>query len=263
MLIILPPARTDAQWKQTSGPGGGPVTALAQKGDTLYAGTNSGIYLSLDSGFNWSLRGLTNMLVTFIFVKDDFLFAATSGSGVYRSTNGGATWVDADSVLPLAIPTSMISKGNYLFVSFKDSQPYNRSGVFRSSDNGNTWIHLASTSNYIYYNALAVKDDTIYVAADGLYKSGNNGDTWTKLDVALYTSVICFAFLDSNIYVGVDYTKGIFKSSDYGKSWDLILSTSEVTVTSIATNGRIILAGTNGDNLFGAGLYRSDDKGKT
>ncbi len=260
LISVLPLDRTKAQWKQTSGPGGGPITAIAQKGDTLYAGTNSGIYISLDTGFNWSFKGLTNDFVTFIFLKDNFLLAATSGNGIFRSNNGGTTWEHADAGLPAAIATSMISKGNYIFVSFNDTDPSNQSGVFRSNDNGTTWVRLLS--NYLQYNALGVRGDTIYVAADDMYKSGDNGTTWTRLNMGtFFLSVNCFILLDSSIYAGV-YPGGIYQSQDLGNTWNLSLYLTEAQVPTFATDGKIILAGTNFENYNGE-LYRSEDKGKT
>ncbi|UXI69080.1 WD40/YVTN/BNR-like repeat-containing protein [Tahibacter amnicola] len=110
---------------------------------------------------------------------------SSSGSGVYRTTDGGATW------------TRVISTGNSMDIVFHPGNgniayaAVNGSGVHKSTDGGVTWTVLAggmpaSASNVRL--AMAPSDsNTLYALAGspvGLYKTTDAGATWTKVNAA-------------------------------------------------------------------------------
>ena len=111
------------QWT-SNGPSGQMVKALAVSPNfasdkTLFAGTNGGgVFKSSDGGATWSAAntGLTNtysptLAVSPNYVSDQTVFAGTSsgcgptptdpcfGGGVYKSTDGGASWIQINSGL--------------------------------------------------------------------------------------------------------------------------------------------------------------------
>ena len=136
-------------------PGGGSIT---------FGGT--GIYRSDDGGATWKRRGLENSGNTGRIVVDptnpDRIFVAAAGSlfnpggerGIYRSTNGGASW---QRVLAPETPFTGgadlamdPTNPNRLFAAMWDHrrEPDIRtyggvgSGLFRSEDGGDTWERL-------------------------------------------------------------------------------------------------------------------------
>jgi photosystem II stability/assembly factor-like uncharacterized protein len=74
---------------------------------TLYIGGPGGVWKSLDSGQSWmpTNNGLTSLNIRTLAMSprdSRILYAGTNGSGLYRSTDAGATWTP----LPLkAAPT--------------------------------------------------------------------------------------------------------------------------------------------------------------
>ena len=45
-----------AQWSHTNGPYGGEVYTFLANGGNIYAGTDSGMYVSANNGMNWTKR---------------------------------------------------------------------------------------------------------------------------------------------------------------------------------------------------------------
>src|SRR5271165_5571137 len=102
----------DNQWRNI-GPEGGGVRSLAvdpHNSSTVYAGTAGGIFKSQDRGASWSNSGLIGYVVAILGIDQqdsNIVYAVTEGHlnqdgytlNVFRSTNGGTSWNEADSGL--------------------------------------------------------------------------------------------------------------------------------------------------------------------
>lgn len=79
------------------------VYTLAAEGDTVYAGTSNGLYVSKDFGASWQRLGtqFQNTVVDDILIFNRTLFAALDGIGVASSTDEGATWNIITGNLPI------------------------------------------------------------------------------------------------------------------------------------------------------------------
>src|SRR5262249_10187505 len=118
------------------------------------------------------------------------LYAATS-TGVYKSTNGGATWVSANSgIFDENVNAVAISPRNpaLLFAAT------NSFGIFRSLNGGTFWLSSSSgitnSSAGVSVSAITVDptSGTLYAAvgqsnASRIYKS-SDGVTWTAAGLA-------------------------------------------------------------------------------
>jgi photosystem II stability/assembly factor-like uncharacterized protein len=72
-------------------------------------------------------------LITTIFAVGDTIFAGTD-NGIYRSTNDGETWIEANTGLSESqMILSFTKSGEYILVGTSGQ------GVFRSADNGENW----------------------------------------------------------------------------------------------------------------------------
>ena len=165
--------------------------AFATDGTAFAASTVSGLYLSTNSGANWTAvfdlatdPGILQVLLSPSFPTDHTAFAATPHSGIYKSVNGGMTW----SPLPNSVQYTGISfaiSPNYL----TDQTLYIgtfQSGLIKSTDGGNTYTPTGLTQNFV--TALAISsgfatDQTLYAATyRGVFKSTDAGVTWTFSD---------------------------------------------------------------------------------
>ncbi len=71
------------------------VNAIASNGNFIYSGTDSGVFLSADSGTHWNAinTGLSNANINALAVDDSFLFAGTAGGVLWRRALSQLTFV--------------------------------------------------------------------------------------------------------------------------------------------------------------------------
>lgn len=161
-----------------------------------------GVYKTIDGGLTWNPTGLTYNLTNgdaslirkvLINPTNTNDIVACGVSGMYKSTNGGTTWVKKlDSLFwdmhqDPSNPATIYASTGWVMTSNIGS-----AGVYKSTDFGNTWTMLntnmpltnniqrvklaiaPSNNNYIY--ALCVDlNGGLY----GIYKSINAGLNWT------------------------------------------------------------------------------------
>src|SRR5207248_102976 len=107
------------------------------------------------------------------------------GGGVFKSVNGGATWVSVGNV------GTGLTNLNVFAVAVDPSNPQRiyagtaAGGVFISADSGVTWTASNSGLTSIDVEALAIdpKNPAIVYAgsAAGVFKSTNYGAAWTSV----------------------------------------------------------------------------------
>ena len=140
LSLAAAPARAAGVWIPT-GPGGGSVTSLlVDPGDpdTVYAGTGSGIYRTVDGAASWA--PLLASPAGFRTVLDldrgpgGVLYAADSDGGIHRSDDGGASWLDVSIPVSLtgsadqSVTPDPLAAGVVYAFSFH--------GIFKSVDGG-------------------------------------------------------------------------------------------------------------------------------
>jgi photosystem II stability/assembly factor-like uncharacterized protein len=161
--------------------------------DTVYAGAASGgVWKSTDGGQSW--RPLWDQQDTMASVAlaiapgaANTIYAATGewtpgwgpgfpGTGVFVSTDAGATWTPRTAVVSRRVAQVLVSPTdvNRVYVA-------GESGFERSTDGGVSWITVragqisdavidTNSANTLYIN----------VRSDGIYKTTDGGTTWTK-----------------------------------------------------------------------------------
>ncbi len=253
-----------AQWVQTGilGGGGPNVKSLAATGKYVFAGTDSGVFVSTDEGATWTLSnaGLTDTSVPSLLADDSEVYAGTH-DGVFRSTDHGTTWNPANSgPMQNTDVAALIFKGSNLFAATFGN------GILVSTDRGTTWAQTDSGLTDQYLFCLAVSGTNI-VAGDerGIFLSTDNGTSWNAVlngwNGPWGYNVFALAVSDGFLYAGVnanDGTNCIYRSTDDGATWTALGgSTSGAIVYAFAVSGTNVFAGKNG------GIDLSSDSGST
>lgn len=222
------------------------------------------IAVSNDGGRTWERRdsGLTDFSVRAIAIDPhDANFVIAGGlTGVYRSTDGGATW------------TQISTQENVESVAI-DPRTHDRIYVgtfrqgYRTDDGGRTWklINSGMVLDTTMFNITFDPDnpDDVWVATCGwVYNSTNRGEMWTRYRDGFDNRRIQDMQVDpcDHNIVFAGSVAGLYRSDDAGKTW-YVTSDQDLVINTIALDGqrpnRIIL-GVEGD-----GIYVSHDLGKT
>ena len=239
--------------------------------DSIYCGTNDGVFLSTDGGVNWNKLLSTAHSVRAIAIhptNPDTILVATYGSGIYRSTNNGKNW----SQVNLGLVSTFVRDIAYL--------PTNPTTVFaatgtgggmhRSTLSGITWTQLADTTGSLNGThgaaeqiQISVTDSVrIYVAESdrGVIKSLDNGNTWKRVVHGLLSfNGRSLAIVDTLRYYGSS-DRGAFFTTLRDTAWHMVDGgLTNLTVDALlspASAPSTCWAGTEG-----GGVYRTDNRG--
>ena len=294
---------------------GGRVTSVAgvpSQPRTFYMGAASGgLFRTIDGGASWSpisdgripLGSIgsiavadTNPNIIYVGTGSDGLRSNVStGRGVYKSVDSGATWqfaglYNAGQIAAVRIhPTDpdvvwVAANGD----AFKRSADR---GVFKTNDGGKTWRKVLFVNDgvgamdvevqpghpnvvYAWMSRLERKPWTIISGSreGGFYKSTDGGETFAKFTTGLPGDLIGKANLavtharPDRVYALIEAKPGggVYRSDDAGRSWTLVNSQGSLvqrpfyytTLGADPTNADVVYAGAEG-------FFKSTDGGQT
>ena len=174
-------------------------------------------------------------------------------NGIFRSTDGGATWSAASvgltnmHVNSIAVNAlDQIYAGTYF------------SGVFKSNDGGSTWYSINNrlTASSIV-DAIAIDSNgTVFAGTRDrkIFRSSEGDSNWEE--VLSSTGSIISLFVDSKDAIFVGYIRGMQESRNGGNSWTSVPDFRSTSVESVIE--------TNAGNLLAAtthGVFRSANGG--
>ncbi|MEI6684436.1 MAG: T9SS type A sorting domain-containing protein [Bacteroidota bacterium] len=250
-LLFFQPSLLFAQFQQTSGPEGGVINAMINHNGTLLAGSGgAGIFRSADGGNSWVLSNTgLQNLIIFTFAGKDTVVFAGSAQGLYKSTDDGVTW--SPDGLTIGV-VSLAICGNYLFAGTAAN------GIYRSDLNGNNWVVKNTGLANLDVMCMACYDSLLYIATEnGIFMSAVWGNSWTA--AGFPNLVNSLAVNQSTVFAGTG-GGGIYKSPAGSTAWTY-------SGTGMAWNEAITAIKVNGGVMYAAsafnGVYRSDDNGNT
>jgi len=235
-------------------------------GTGTMSNTVSGNLIGLDLDGTRDIR-VQAMAISPNYASDQMLFIGTKFDGVWKTIDGGDSWVEVNSgltisnVLSLAIAPNYAADDRTLFAGTADG------GIFRTTDGGKNWTQVDGGVTSSDVVALAISPDYandghIFAAAwhSGVYASTSGGDTWANrssglTDTGLYNIAISPNYgADGTLFAAT--WGGIHKSTNRGYNWAVAstIGTSSVIFSPDYANDRTIFAG-------GVQLFKSTDRG--
>lgn len=219
------------------------ITALAQSGSMVVAGSSTGIYTSGDQGRTWekrlasSIDELVDAGPALIARGWEIGTSQRPGSpGILRSLDNGATWANSSEGIGNELDniSTVASNGTTLFAGFSETfgfhgvSHWQAGGVYRSTDNGATWRLASSGLPSDGFSLVPIIDlvatDRVVVATTfaGVYRSTDNGTSWLKVNTAppYLDGIGVMAAHEGTIYLAVG--NRIFRSTDDGVNWSVV-----------------------------------------
>ena len=274
------------QWSDLGGPPGGNIEILArdpQNPQTIYAGTNTSFFKSVDGGFVWNeLDALPNGQPFALAVKpgdSSVLYAAIRSNGLLRSDDGGESWTNLFGGINFAkflLTDAQNPEVLYLAGNIPGSAPVDT--VHKSTDGGQNWSRADSGFPAGFLNrggtvtglVMNPEDPADLFAAitwtigstqmHALVKTTDGGASWTSSDTGLPSSersgpmaidpndpAILYATVSNEIYLSTDAAGSWQSPSDSPSSnWRDLAVNPE--------NSDVYIAGTTG-------VFKSTDTG--
>lgn len=201
------------------------------------------------------------------YKDENVMWTAGVAGGIWKSTNGGASWQPKGDLLVNIAVNSIVQdskQDDVLYAGtgegFFNGDAIRGQGIFKSTDAGETWKQLASTDNpdFYYVQKLVAtrhkKKQRIYAATrTGVFRSTDFGASWTKvldatgvngcMDLAIqphkedYVFASCGTLAQATVWRALDV--------EQGQTWEPVLSEVDMGRTTLAiapSNPKVIYA---------------------
>ena len=246
----------------------------SSKGDSSSAITSSNAGTAVDadvSDINWQAVGMVSdqmlqagvkpgegcqwlLSVTYSYSNPDICWMGTDVGGIYRSTDGGKNWEPSTVGLTSAggrgIAVDPTNSDRVLVVGGNGTAK-DCDGLFLSTDGGDTFERVQASRVHGW------RDNRVQIAYDYSSYDKKLGYCTTvywsretlKYEVSSYTGY----------KGGAENSPALFKSTDGGKTWELVNNSADIGGAQLATDaktGALFAAGKNG-------LFKSTDGGKS
>ncbi|HVC92059.1 MAG TPA: hypothetical protein VND64_00120, partial [Pirellulales bacterium] len=259
------------RWRSIGPPRGGRVPAVAgdPKNSLIsYMGTEGGgVWKTYDAGTYWQnisdpyFKTASIGAIAVAPSDPNVIYVGSGetsqhvdiqdGDGVYKSTDGGETWVNVGLQATHHIAKIVVSPSDpdlvYVAAFGHEFAPNPERGVYRSKDGGKTWekiLYVSDRAGAVDLSMDSSKPDVIYAAmwqfvrhpwedasggpGSGLYKTTDGGDHWTNIShnpglpegILGKIGVSISDSRPSRVYAVVEATHGgLFRSDDSGATW--------------------------------------------
>lgn len=221
---------------------------------------------SLFSQIDWTqLDGPSGTGIGVVIALEDGIILAGSsaastfeGTGLYRSSDNGASWIKISDGIPEdAIVNGISYLGGAVYCAVENQE------LFKSTDKGLTWIQTEGLSTNTTSQAMTSNGYLYSFGFVNAVRSTDGGNTWEAMSGISEDHISeawgCAVDSKDNLYI-LPNNKGVYKSSDFGVTW------AKLSNGLTDMNCRAIYIDSD-DNLFvgtwTAGIFVSTDEGES
>lgn len=210
------------------------------QGVPLYAsghpstGGNTGLIKSTDGGKTWQqVATVIDPPVDFhamTMSKSDpnlIIGFDSAGRGLFKTIDTGKNWQTLQFPDYVSALTISPSDPNIVFAA-------TGKGIYQSGDGAQTWMHIEPYKGLLVSTLSFDENGVLYASAEtvGVSKSSDLGQTWEKINSPNLTIMSITIDAQNQILYVAGYSpdgfQEVYKSSDDGKTWDLIGTNKEL-----------------------------------
>jgi photosystem II stability/assembly factor-like uncharacterized protein len=181
---------------------------------------------------NFELKGIIDVVET---ARGSVFIVCDRGRGLFRSTDNGKNWKEVTRGVWKMVESNGVLVANSI------------NGIIRSTDDGATWepvisegdmgVDLAPIDGGFAAITFNRQSETRRVRT-----SSDGGKTWQAIDAGLPPGMKISSIIQvgENFFCG--HPDGIYRSSDKGKTWKLLLPSIEGKVFYLSVSGNVIYA---------------------
>jgi hypothetical protein len=232
-------------------------SSIAPRKPAIFAYNYWGVNLKKTNGMSiWSpiFKNFQEPRIRSVFETTGGAIFIGTDRGLFKTGNSGRTWkhVYAGGLV------GNLAESNGILVGTSMRR------IIRSSDNGENWA-LGTSEHALTFDVKQIKGGFAAITSSSesntrrIRTSYDGGKTWQPIDASLQGKVFTDsvrrtwndrlrlqAFMTSIIKVGENFfcahPDGIFKSSDKGRTWNLLLPSIEDKVFNLFVSGNVIYA---------------------
>lgn len=233
-------------------------------------GDNGYILRSVDSGSNWEVVGLEiSDDLENVYIIDPNNIIITSSTKIYRTLDGGETWVNTEFPDSFVVFKSYFIDNSIGFV-INDTP---EGSIWKTTDGGANWYLVYESGLFLNYQAdiyfvnnnvgFAYVPDDEFFWMKRILKTVDGGESWEIVFQNVEDMLKGFSFINENIGFLLTGSSYYYKTTNSGDSWEKIyleLSSNnvnhihfinETTGYTTGRHGRIYKTNDGGTNWLG------------
>jgi len=210
-----------------------------------------GFFKSVNGGLSFSAinNGVTDLSARSFAIDNDYgglvYGGVWHGDGVYRTWNGGLSWLKNSIGLPLGVRISRLYLDPFGRLQKRLFSCTYGNGLYSSDDFATSWISRGLAGQGIYDFVIADGSPQRWYAAtenNGIFRSSSYGSNWNSIMANLrLTDITSLVELpgDPNELAGAVYGQGVFRISASGENWEPMnegLTNLDVVSIAVANN---------------------------